>query len=171
MKRLNVGYSRRELLANADISQATAGRSGNVPDPLNVVIDISHHNGNVNLAKAKEDGILGVIATVPAKELSLCLMPKIYPSLFMVRDQERVHHQPKRTSHMDQSLEKRIRERAYHMWIAHGCEHGQAEQHWLTAEREVLATSTAVLGGNLNLKKKPRSSARSKAARTLARAG
>ena len=32
-----------------------------MPDPLNVVIDISHHNGNVNLAKAKEDGILGVI--------------------------------------------------------------------------------------------------------------
>jgi lysozyme len=24
-------------------------------------IDISHHDGNVNLAKAKEDGILGVI--------------------------------------------------------------------------------------------------------------
>jgi hypothetical protein len=72
---------------------------------------------------------------------------------------------------MDQSLEKRIRERAYHMWIAHGCEHGQAEQHWLTAEREVLATSTAVLAGNPNLKKRPRSSARSKAARTIARAG
>jgi hypothetical protein len=32
-----------------------------MPDPLNVVIDISHHDGNVNLAKAKEDGILGVI--------------------------------------------------------------------------------------------------------------
>jgi len=30
-------------------------------NPLNVVIDISHHNGNVDLAKAKEDGILGVI--------------------------------------------------------------------------------------------------------------
>ncbi|MCA1592610.1 MAG: glycoside hydrolase family 25 protein [Acidobacteria bacterium] len=30
-------------------------------DPLNVVIDISHHNGNVNLNKAKDDGILGVI--------------------------------------------------------------------------------------------------------------
>lgn len=31
-------------------------------DPLNVVIDISHHNGNVNLAKAASDGgILGVI--------------------------------------------------------------------------------------------------------------
>jgi lysozyme len=32
-----------------------------MPSPLNVVVDISHHNGNVNLAKAKEDGILGVI--------------------------------------------------------------------------------------------------------------
>ena len=29
--------------------------------PLNVVVDISHHNGNVNLTKAKEAGILGVI--------------------------------------------------------------------------------------------------------------
>src|SRR5260370_13402308 len=38
-----------------------ASRRGNMPDPLNVVVDISHHNGNVNLAKAKEDRILGVI--------------------------------------------------------------------------------------------------------------
>jgi lysozyme len=30
-------------------------------DPINAVIDISHHNGNVNLDKAKADGILGVI--------------------------------------------------------------------------------------------------------------
>ena len=30
-------------------------------DPLNVVIDISHNNGNVDLARAKEDGIVGVI--------------------------------------------------------------------------------------------------------------
>jgi hypothetical protein len=30
---------------------------------------------------------------------------------------------------MDQSLENRIRERAYDMWIAHGYVHGQAEQH------------------------------------------
>jgi hypothetical protein len=72
---------------------------------------------------------------------------------------------------MDRSLENRIRERAYDMWIAHGCVHGQAEQHWLVAEREVLATSTAVLTGKPNPKEKPRSSARSKAARTLARAG
>jgi Protein of unknown function (DUF2934) len=49
--------------------------------------------------------------------------------------------------------------------------HGQAEQHWLAAEREVLATSTAVLAGKPNPKKKPRSAARSKTARTVARAG
>jgi hypothetical protein len=48
---------------------------------------------------------------------------------------------------MDQSLENRIRERAYEMWTAHGRVHGQAEQHWLAAERELLATSTAVLAG------------------------
>ena len=30
-------------------------------EPLNAVIDISHHNSNVNLATAKGDGILGVI--------------------------------------------------------------------------------------------------------------
>lgn len=32
-----------------------------MPAPINVVVDISHHNGNVNLNKAKDDGILGVI--------------------------------------------------------------------------------------------------------------
>jgi Protein of unknown function (DUF2934) len=34
---------------------------------------------------------------------------------------------PRRTSHMDQSLENRIRERAYEMWTTHGCVHGQAD--------------------------------------------
>lgn len=29
--------------------------------PINVVVDISHHNGNPNLAAAKQDGIVGVI--------------------------------------------------------------------------------------------------------------
>jgi hypothetical protein len=36
----------------------------------------------------------------------------------------------------DQSLENRIRERAYEIWIAHGCVHGHADQHWLAAERD-----------------------------------
>ena len=69
---------------------------------------------------------------------------------------------------MDQSLENRIRERAYEMWTADGCAHGQAEQHWLAAERKLLGTSTAALAGK---KKYPRSYARSKIAGTLARAG
>ena len=30
-------------------------------DPLNVIVDISHHNGNINLNKAKEEGIVGVL--------------------------------------------------------------------------------------------------------------
>jgi lysozyme len=32
-----------------------------MPGILNAVVDISHHNGTVNLVKAKTDGILGVI--------------------------------------------------------------------------------------------------------------
>jgi Protein of unknown function (DUF2934) len=95
---------------------------------------------------------------------------QIYLSLNMLRDQEGSTISM-RTSHMDQSLENRIRERAYEMWTAHGCVHGQAEQHWLAAEREVLATSTTLLAREPAPKKKRPSPARSKAARTLARAG
>ena len=72
---------------------------------------------------------------------------------------------------MDQSLENRIRERAYEIWIAQGCVHGQADQHWLAAEREILATSTPAFAREPASKKKRRSPARSKAARTLALAG
>jgi Protein of unknown function (DUF2934) len=72
---------------------------------------------------------------------------------------------------MDQSLENRIRERAYEIWTAHGCAHGQADQHWLAAEREILAASTAALASKPAPKKKRRSPARSKPAKTLALAG
>jgi hypothetical protein len=72
---------------------------------------------------------------------------------------------------MDISLENRIRERAYEMWTAAGCAHGQAEQHWLAAEREILATSAAALARKTVPKKKRPSPARSKIAGTLARAG
>ena len=54
---------------------------------------------------------------------------------------------------MDQSLENRIRERAYEIWIAQGCVHGQADQHWLAAEREILAASTAALASKSAPKK------------------
>jgi hypothetical protein len=42
---------------------------------------------------------------------------------------------------MGTSLQNRIRERAYHQ--RRGQVHGQAEQHWLAAEREILAQMTA----------------------------
>jgi len=38
----------------------------------------------------------------------------------------------------EQDLPDQIRERAYEMWIASG-RTGEAEQHWLTAEREILS--------------------------------
>ena len=68
------------------------------------------------------------------------------------------------------SLENRIRERAYEIWTAHGCIHGQADQHWLAAEREILAASTAALTRQSAPQKVRRSPARSKAAKNLARA-
>jgi len=39
---------------------------------------------------------------------------------------------------MDANLNNRIRERAYEIWFAAGCRHGEAEQHWLTAELEII---------------------------------
>jgi DUF2934 family protein len=43
---------------------------------------------------------------------------------------------------MEQHLSDRIRERAYQIWRASGSPDGEAEQHWLTAEREILTAST-----------------------------
>jgi hypothetical protein len=43
-----------------------------------------------------------------------------------------------------QDLEQAIRERAYHLWVADECNDGNADSHWLVAQRELLATS---LGG------------------------
>ena len=44
---------------------------------------------------------------------------------------------------MPQELEHKIRERAYHLWVADGCREGESERHWLAAERELLAAFTA----------------------------
>jgi hypothetical protein len=71
---------------------------------------------------------------------------------------------------MDHSLENRIRERAYEIWAAHGYVQGQADQHWLAAEREILAASTAAVARQPASQKERRSPGRSKAAKSLARA-
>jgi DUF2934 family protein len=41
---------------------------------------------------------------------------------------------------MEHNLSDRIRERAYEIWVASGSPEGEAEQHWLTAEKEILTT-------------------------------
>ena len=70
---------------------------------------------------------------------------------------------------MDQSLENRIRERAYEIWTARGCVEGQADQHWLAAEREILASATAALARDTGKQqqKKRRLPARANTPRTL----
>jgi hypothetical protein len=44
---------------------------------------------------------------------------------------------------MQQGLENQIRERAYQLWEASGYQDGATDQHWLAAEREVLASFAA----------------------------
>ena len=44
---------------------------------------------------------------------------------------------------MEKSLEQQIRDRAYELWNASGREHGRADEHWLSAEHELLASVRA----------------------------
>ena len=46
-----------------------------------------------------------------------------------------------------QDIEQAIRERAYHLWIADGRQHGNAEAHWLAAQRELSASSFESVSG------------------------
>ena len=41
--------------------------------------------------------------------------------------------------HFSRTLDERIRERAYDLYLLRGCREGCAEQDWLDAELEVLA--------------------------------
>ena len=38
-------------------------------------------------------------------------------------------------------IEQSIRERAYQLWMENGCTDGNAEAHWLLAQREILQAS------------------------------
>jgi hypothetical protein len=44
---------------------------------------------------------------------------------------------------MRDDIEQKIRQRAYHLWRESGCSDGEADRHWLAAEREVLAAFAA----------------------------
>ena len=41
---------------------------------------------------------------------------------------------------IDQDSSERIRGRAYEIWIASGYRDGEADQHWLAAEQEILSS-------------------------------
>jgi Protein of unknown function (DUF2934) len=45
-----------------------------------------------------------------------------------------------------QNLKQAIRERAYHLWIDSGRLDGNAESHWLAAQREILGLSLSTVG-------------------------
>jgi hypothetical protein len=57
-----------------------------------------------------------------------------------------------------QDIEQATRERAYELWIASGREHGNAEYHWLAAQREILSAPLS----NLDLAKQQKPKARKK---------
>jgi hypothetical protein len=40
-----------------------------------------------------------------------------------------------------QDIEQSIRERAYQLWIESGFQDGNADAHWLVAQREILSAS------------------------------
>lgn len=45
-----------------------------------------------------------------------------------------------------QDIEQNIRDRAYHLWLESGCQDGNADGHWLAAQREILSASLGELG-------------------------
>jgi hypothetical protein len=46
---------------------------------------------------------------------------------------------------MEESLQGRIRERAYQIWEAGGRIHSEAEQHWFAAEREIQSLTAEIV--------------------------
>jgi DUF2934 family protein len=60
----------------------------------------------------------------------------------------------KREHRMDANLIERIRERAYLIWCAIGRPDGEADQHWLAAEREILQPAKAATPAKRTVAKK-----------------
>jgi hypothetical protein len=73
---------------------------------------------------------------------------------------------------MDRSMEHRIRERAYEIWVANGQKNGEAGRHWIAAERELLAEMTTATAEQkpAAAARKPRSRATPTTAKPRARA-
>ena len=69
---------------------------------------------------------------------------------------------------MDTILTERIRERAYLIWCASGCPEGEADAHWLTAEREILQSAKATAPAKQPAAKKANRFVRRAAAKSAA---
>ena len=63
-----------------------------------------------------------------------------------------------RVNQMEPDLSDRIRERAYEIWIESGYRDGEAEQHWLAAEQEVLSAQRSVAAKRLRGRATPKRS-------------
>ena len=64
-------------------------------------------------------------------------------------------------------LEQAIRERAYGLWIESGCPSGNAEEHWLAAQREVLSASLGTFARvSVNEPSVPKKSAKQRKAKS-----
>lgn len=51
-----------------------------------------------------------------------------------------------------------IAKAAWYIWQQEGCQHGQDQEHWLKAERQLLAAKNGQSGGPLNSPAKRRAS-------------
>ncbi len=58
-----------------------------------------------------------------------------------------------------QDMDQAIRERAYHLWVESGCEDGNANAHWLRAQREILSAALAATGARPAKSAKPKKAA------------
>src|SRR3977135_2393661 len=96
----------------------------------------------------------------------------------MLRDERGADHPQAGKFHMYESLKNCRGERPYESAPAHARADGQADQHWLAAEREVLAASAVALARksapqkkkSATPRKKRRAPARAKTANILAAA-
>jgi hypothetical protein len=69
--------------------------------------------------------------------------PQRFKNLLTVvrHDSERYRKKSSSKGSAMPNLEEAIRERAYHLWIADGQPHGNADVYWSSAQREIRATS------------------------------
>ena len=63
-----------------------------------------------------------------------------------------------------QDVEQQIRERAYHLWDADGRREGNELDHWLAAQREILAASLQKMVKTSKTKKQSKALKRARAA-------